>query len=117
MGEDQVLEIVSFSAAGHRFAVEAAQISGMLDREPDAALTVESLMGLPSVKNGQRYWLRVAGRCVEVGGSVDLRIVPAATIYSLPELVAARLQIKGIRALAQEPGGAILLVDLRSLLM
>lgn len=113
------LEVVSFTAGASRFAVEAWQIEALSHAAPAGALDAidaEALLGLPSVPVGQRRWLRCAGRELRVNEPLDLRPLPADRIFPLPELVARRLRIKGVCAVALEPGGATLLIDLRALL-
>ena len=116
------LEVVSFTAGACRFAVEAWQIEALSHAAPASALDAldaETLLGLPSVLVGhvaQRRWLRCSGRELRVSEPLDLRPLPADRIFPLPELVARRLRIKGVCAVALEPGGATLLIDLRALL-
>ena len=50
-----------------------------------------------------------------VSEPVDLRALPIDQLHPLPELVARRIGIAGVRALALEADGALLLVDLRAL--
>ncbi len=116
MDADDALEIVSFMAGGYRFAVEACQIGRMFDIAPEIDVAVEALLGLPPAEATHRCWLRVGDRCVAVGTPVALRSLPVSVIYPLPELVLARLQLKGIRAVALEAGSSMLLVDLRGAL-
>ncbi len=114
---DDALEVVSFKAGAFRFAVEARQIEGMLSEMPAAAVTVESLLGLPLAEGAQRRCLRVGvGFCVEVSEPLALRRLPSESLYPLPELVATRIQIKVVKALALEADGVTLLIDLRALL-
>ena len=53
---------------------------------------------------------------MSVSEPVDLRSLSIDSIYPLPELVAQRIQIKGVRALVLDAHGAMLLLDLRGLL-
>lgn len=111
------LEVVSFTAGGHRFAVEARQVDRMLDHVPATVVAAETLLGLDLDGDaGPRRWLQVGARCVEVGEPVELRAVPAELIHPLPVLAAARIRLKGIRALVLEAGKPLLLVDLRAVL-
>lgn len=118
---DDALEVVSFKAGAFRFAVEARQIEGMLSEMPAAAVTIESLLGLPLAEGAQRRCLRVGGGCVgfcvEVSEPLALRRLPAESLYPLPELVVTRIQIKVVKALALEADGATLLIDLQALLV
>ncbi len=115
---DAVLAVVSFDAGGFRFAVEAAQVRGMVpEGEGGAGIAVEPLLGLPPEARPPRHRLDLAGGgCVEVSGPVGLDSLPAAAIFPLPPLVAARMALAGIRAVALMPPGPVLVVDLRALL-
>ncbi|MDR3412826.1 MAG: hypothetical protein P4L87_18075 [Formivibrio sp.] len=116
MAMDDALEIVSFTAGGYRFAVEARQVDHQFASAPDAVVAVETLLGLPPASAVRRCWLGVGQHGVEVDGPVDLRSLPVSAIHPLPELVAVRLQLNGVRALAFEAESPLLLVDLRALL-
>jgi len=115
MAEADTLAIVSFTAGAYRFSVEAQQIDALLDDTPAAAVAIEALLGLPLTEAAQRRCLRVGEDLVGVSEPVELRSLPADHFYPLPELVARRIQIKGVRALALEENAALLL-DLRALL-
>ena len=115
MAQADTLEIVSFAAGAYRLAVEAQQIDALLDDTPAAAVAIEALLGLPLTEAAQRRCLRVGEDLVGVSEPVELRSLPADHFYPLPELVARRIQIKGVRALALEENAALLL-DLRALL-
>lgn len=111
------LEVVSFGAAGFRCAVEAGQIRGMADDGTAAAAAVERLLGLPPGAPAPRHRLELAGGgCVEVSGPVALDALPEASVFPLPPLVAARMALAGIRAVALLPAGAVLIVDLRAVI-
>lgn len=116
MAQAETLEIVSFSAGACRFAVEARQIEALGDDASEAMLALESLLGLPPVDAAGRRCLRIDGHRVGVHEPVDLRALPVDRIYPLPELVARRITIKGVRALVLEASGALLLLDLRAVL-
>lgn len=116
MAEADTLGIVSFTAGDCRFAVEAQQIDALLDEMPPSMVAVETLLGLPLIAAAQRRCLRVGENRVGVSEPVDLRALPVDLLYPLPEFVARRIQIKGARALALEEQGALLLLDLRTLL-
>ena len=116
MAQADTLAIVSFTAGAYRFSVEAQQIDALLDDTPAAAVAIEALLGLPLTEAAQRRCLRVGEDLVGVSEPVELRSLPADHFYPLPELVARRIQIKGVRALALEENSALLLLDLRALL-
>lgn len=117
MAGDEALEVVSFTAGGYRFAVEARQIDHMLDHVPATVMAIEALLGLAPVDEaGPRRRLQVDRHCIEVGEPVELRTVPVELIHALPALVTARIKLKGIRALALEIDQRTLLVDLRAVL-
>jgi hypothetical protein len=111
--ESATLPVVRFSAgAGVRLAMEARQVAAMLAApEPGTeVVTVETLLGLAPAEDGNRRWLRCAGRCLEVSEPVALASLSAAAIHPLPPLVAARLALRGVRALALEGDGVTLLL-------
>ena len=112
----ETLEIVSFSAGAWRFAVEARQVDALSHAETAGAVDVETLLGLPAPSLGQRRHLYSAGRELRVSEPLALRSLPVERIFPLPELVVRRMRIKGVRAVALEPDGATLLVDLPALL-
>ena len=120
MGEVQklteTLEIVSFAAGTFRFAVEAWQINGMLNEPPEHAVAAETLLGLPVLAPTHRRCLRVDEHYILVNEPLDLRLLPVETIYPLPLLVEARIEIHAVKALVLEAAGAMLLLDFRSLL-
>ena len=64
----------------------------------------------------QRRCLRLGEERVCVSEPVELRSLPIDRLYPLPELVARRIRIDGVRALALEENSALLLLDLRALL-
>lgn len=118
MAHEQTLAIVSFAAGAHRFAAEACQIDALVDAPVDdpAPTTIEALLGVPQPDAAHRRCLRLGAQRVAVGDPVELRALPADQLHALPELVARRIGIAGVRALALEADGALLLVDLRALL-
>lgn len=117
MAEADTLEIVSFAAGACRFAVEAQQIEALLQDEPGPAVDVEALLRLPRVEAARRRCLRIGGRIVRVSEPLDLRSLPVDRLFPLPELVALRIRIEGVRALALDAHGAMLLLDLQALLV
>lgn len=116
MAQADTLAIVSFAAGAWRFAVEAQQIAALGHELPPTLVAIESLLGLPIDQTGPRRCLRVGEQRVGVSEPVDLRELPVDSVHPLPELVAQRIQIKGVRALAFDAHGALLLLDLRALL-
>ena len=116
MTQAKTLAIVSFAAGAYRFAVEAQQVEALLDESPKAMVAVEDLLGLPLVEAAQRRCLRVGDALIGVSEPVELRSLPIDQLYPLPELVARRIGIDGVRALALEENSALLLLDLRALL-
>lgn len=115
------LAVVSFLAGGYRCAVEAAQVRAQLPQDPDKpALEVEQLLGLAVDLYGEigfHSTLLIKTQDGEVAVSVmdpvQLQQLPQTTIHPLPELIAARNQLTGLRALALGPQGLVLLVDLQ----
>jgi hypothetical protein len=117
MAQDETLAIVSFAAGAHRFAVEARQIGALLEDATTATVAIETLLGVPQqVGAAHRRGLRVGEYRVTVGEPVELRALPVDQVHALPELVARRIGIDCVRALALEPSGALLLLDLLALL-
>ena len=121
----ETLEVVSFSAGACRFAVEARQVERLCHAVPAGAdgaigatdaIDAETLLGLPAPAVAPRRCLRCAGREVGVSEPVVLRSLPAERIFALPEIVARRMCIRGACAVALEPDGATLLIDLNALL-
>lgn len=110
------LEVVSFNAGACRFAVEARQVEALRHAAPASAVEAEALLDLPARTVAPRRYLRCAGREVAVSEPVVLRSLPADRIFALPETVARRMRIKGVRAVALEADGATLLIDLHALL-
>ncbi len=110
------LDVVSFTAGKHRFAVEARQVKARLPDGLPQAVAVEGLLGLPADAGLPRSCLAIGpeGRPVAVGGPVELERLAAASIFALPPMVAARLSLKGIRGLALAAPGLLLLVDLQA---
>lgn len=122
----QTLDMVVFQAGNHRCAVEAAQIRGsraLMEQmdNADAIATVESLLQLPKVAQTaceQVLLIKHAPHDVplRISAPAQLQALPATAIHPLPPLLAARTGIAGLRALALMETGAVLLVDIRSLL-
>ncbi len=119
------IDAVSFTAGGYRFAVEAHQVKGMLVAETDAVgtlapgtLPIETLIGLPPEAGARRRRLVIGhrGDRVEVGEPVEFETLPAQALFALPPAVTTRLTLRGIKGLAILPAGAVLIVDLETLL-
>ena len=110
------LAVVSFKAGPWRLAVEARQVDGMLGERPEVTVAIETLLGLPVAEGATRRCLRLGKHRVTVGEPLALRSLLIDQIHPLPELVAARMRIKGARGLALEADGVTLLIDLRAVL-
>lgn len=116
------LAVVTFTAGGYRFAVEAARVCMQLPAEQsDSVLAVEQLLGLLSREDTQnRATQRIllimkhpAGDyAVAVSKPVELLSIEINAIYPLPSLIVARCTLVGLRGLAIDPEGMLLLVDL-----
>ena len=114
------LDVVTFVADGHRFAVEAAQVRTQLPAgEYDSAYSAENILGLPcnQVQNplSRRVLLMKCSEgdyAVTVSEPVELRSLDISVIYPVPSLVAARSTLEGLRGLAMESDGVTLLVNL-----
>jgi hypothetical protein len=119
--KSNTLEVVSFMAGGHRFAVEAAQVRTQLPTAQSATvLTAEQLLGLPDANTqtpGSRRILLIkhpAGDyVVTVSDPVELRSLEISTIFPLPLFIAARNSLVGIRGLTMGQEGVTVLVDFR----
>ena len=116
MAVPATLEVVSFVAAGCRFAVEARRVDALLNDTPATAVDIETLLGLSVAPVARRRCLRSAGRWLRVSEPVELRALAGEQIFPLPELVARRMCIKGACALALAADGATVLLDLHALL-
>ena len=112
----ETLEVVSFSVGACRFAVEARLVDALSHAANAGAVDVETLLGLPLQSTGLRRCLYSAGRELRVSEPLALRALPVELIFALPELVARRMRLTGVCAVALEPDGATLLVDLPALL-
>lgn len=112
----ETLDVVVFSTAAGRFAVEARHIAALSDVATASAVDVEILLGLPAPSPAQRRCLHSAGRALRVSEPIVLRALPVDRIHPLPVLVARRMRICGACAVALEPDGATLLIDLPTLL-
>lgn len=108
------LDVVTFVAGGFRFGVEASKVSVMSSNANQGSIQAEDLIGLPLASPAQRRWLRtrVQGKTLEVSEPVEIRQFTAAQIFALPQLVATRITLKNVRAVALDQDGIILLLDL-----
>lgn len=117
-----VLEVVSFVAGGYRVAVEAAQVHSQLPANHATGIaSAEQLLGLPepeSREHGSRRILLLkhpAGDfAVMVSDPVELLGLAIDAIHPLPALIAARTTVAGLRGLAVDAEGVLLLVDFRA---
>lgn len=118
--EPDTLAVVSFMAGGYRCAVEAAQVKAQLPpNHTDTALTAEQLLGLlPNGKALEACHRRIllikhptGDYAVTVASPVELRRVDVNAIHPLPDMIAARCRLTGLRGLAITTEGMTLLVD------
>ncbi len=111
------LPVVTFAAAGGRFAMPSRQVAAMrsLDGFSGPAPALEDLLGLPRGEGqaGRVLMLKVKGgeMAVRVQGEIGMRELPTAAIHVLPALVAARSGIKGLAALVLDQDGAVMLIE------
>ena len=109
------LAVVRFVAGGRQFAVEAAHVRAMIPESGpgESAISAECLIGLPPGPPARRVRLVIAAdsRQVEVSEPVELASLPADSLFALPALVAKRMTLAGVRAVALTPSGAVLLVE------
>lgn len=102
----ETLDVVLFSAGGYRAGFEAREVRA--SRPAPAAATgsdVETLLGMePSTGIAARQHLLLkhadGDREILVGAPVDLVSLSVGNIHPLPPLLAARCQLKNLRALA-----------------
>jgi len=117
---DLALDLVSFMAGGHRFAVEATQVRTQLNDAYPGALTAEALLGMEPDPYGGCGFQRVlmmkqagADVAVLVTEPVLLHHLPLAAIHPVPALMAASTSLVGMRALGMTAQGLMILVQLR----
>lgn len=119
-----MLEVVTFFAGGHRCAIEARQVRAsrpLACENSESYPAIEPLLGLPEQSNAcsprQVLTLRQPEADVElsVATPVELRALGLDAIHPLPDLLAARTSLRGLRALALESDRLILIFDLRDL--
>ena len=116
--QQQTLQVVSFIAGGYRFAVEAARVRSQLPCTQDGtALRVEQLFGLPAGEESENARILVikhapADYSMRVSEPVTLSELSLDALHPLPDLLAARCTLKGVRALSTESDGITVLIDL-----
>ncbi|MBY0453548.1 MAG: hypothetical protein K2Q11_01525 [Burkholderiaceae bacterium] len=104
------LEVVFFSLAGWRLGLQAQQVRAARGVVPHTDCTAQleattALLGFPAHAHPptapQWLVLQRAGQEHEmlVDGPVELVALPVAAIHPLPPLLAARTQLRGLRAL------------------
>lgn len=111
-GATAALDLVQFSLYGSRAGVVAAQVQPVhANTYPGDVVAVETLAGLVPVRtttSARRVLLSLTGvrgadLVVDVEKMADLVRMPHAEIHPLPSLLAARNQLKGLRALGWQP--------------
>jgi len=115
----ETLQVVSFMAGGYRFAVEAAWVRAQrLATEADAAINVEKLLGLPEDKISDSATWRIliikqaiTDYPIRVTEPVTLCYLSLSELHPLPDMLAARNTLNGIRALSTENEGVTVLID------
>ncbi|CDL00937.1 conserved protein of unknown function [Magnetospirillum gryphiswaldense MSR-1 v2] len=114
------VRMVRFSAGGHAFAVEARHVRAMLTTAPEQARQAEDLLGL-ALLPGPRRWLVMEAdgvpHCIEVAEPVRLQVIDAQDIHLPPPLLAARLTLPALIAIAFDHQGPVLVLDPLSLLV
>ena len=109
------LQIVSFTAAGCRFAVEAASVRAQ-HPATDTAIPAEQLLGLPDTGEAVAQRVLIIRHAsgdfpIRVAEPVTLSELSLDDLHLLPELLAARCKIKGIRALSTSSDRITVLID------
>lgn len=117
MTGDNGLKVVAFSLAATRFVLPAGQVAALRppDGNDEGAIAMEDLLGLPRDAGGLRQVLVLragtATRAVAVPGAVRIDDLPASTFHPLPVLVQRHCAVRGLAALALDPGGVSLVID------
>lgn len=118
------LKVVTFFAGGQRCAVEARQVRALqpiIGEDSGNYPAVETLLGLSEQKHAslRRQVLTIcqpeSDITISVGAPVQLHEFAVDVIYPLPELLAARNQLRGLCALVMESKGLTMIFDLRTL--
>jgi chemotaxis signal transduction protein len=122
---NNTLEVVTFYVGGQRCALDARQVHALRTLPSEDSrkyATIESLLGLPEQNNAclqrQLLTIRLPESDVEfsVAVPVQLHELDFDVIHPLPDLVAARTQLRGLCALGMETDEITLIFDLRNLL-
>jgi hypothetical protein len=118
------LNVVSFMAAGHRFAVEAENVHAQLARgEYPTALAVEDLLGVKRKFCSDSYSDPALSRILlikHMSGEVAVRVTEPVQfhclamkdIHPLPAMIASCCSMIGVRAMAFTPQGLMILAKL-----
>jgi hypothetical protein len=120
MGQAE-LAVVRFRIGGVTFALDAAQVSRILDSNMESSSRQEAgrwrsmaevkVSGLADIDDGvARILLLKPGGYMRVCEPVELAQLPLHSLHPLPVLVAARMQIDGIKALCLSGDCLILLL-------
>lgn len=114
------LALVRFRAAGYDFALPAARVQALTVDDDPAAPDLTAVLGLPlrAGPGGVRRLLTVVSAAS--GGLLRVRVeepvtrleLPAAALQPVPVLLAARLRLPALRALALSPPPVALLLIL-----
>lgn len=113
------LQIVSFIAAGCRFATEASSVRSQRQAtDTDTAKSVEELLGLPDVgitgSEARRILIirqPTGDLPIRVSEPVTLCELRLNDLHQLPGMLAARSTLNGIRALSTGNDGVTVLID------
>jgi hypothetical protein len=118
------LRIVSFTAAGHRFAIDAASVRAQRPAtETDTAMPAEELLGLPvtcaAPAKAQRILIirhATGDLPVRVSEPVTLSELNLDDLHLLPDMLAARCKINGLCALSTDSDRLTALIDFNFIL-
>lgn len=114
----QTLQVVSFMARGYRFAVEASWVrSQQAATKNDTAIRAEQLLGLAAGQDSENKRILLirhvpADYSILVSEPVTLSDLNLNDLHPLPEMLAARCALNGVRALATVNKGVTVLIDL-----
>ena len=114
----QAIDLVLFRWGTLELALQAGQVLALESAGAADLPSIGALLGLPDAgPTGALRLLRVAGPTgtlhIRVEGPVTQARLPAAAIHPLPPLLAARLRLPWVRALAfraGEGGGHLILI-------